>query len=105
MRWRGGLIQVSFLLPDLCLIFVTSNQEAFAALHDAQAQVNERLTQNGLLSELDEAIQNPPFSIRRNLVSTGSVTSKLWHFMFKMTSRSQVRAHLRPSGLRAQLFP
>ena len=46
---------MSFLLPDLCLIFVTSNQEAFAALHDAQAQVNERLTQNGLLSELDEA--------------------------------------------------
>ena len=71
VAWKEGFhhVYVNFLLPDLALVFVTGNENAFDALHSYQAIVNEKLTQSGLLTELDEAIATPPFSIKRNLVS------------------------------------
>ena len=50
------------------------------------AAVTESLTSSGLLQELVEAVQTPPFSIR----SLGIRTEEFWHFMFKMSSRNQL---------------
>ena len=92
IKWKEGFhhVYVSFLLPELCLVLVSGNENCFDALHGCYATVHESLTQSGLLQELDEAIATPPFSIRRDLVPSGVVTHDLWHFMFKMTSRCQV---------------
>lgn len=81
---------VSYLLPELCLILVSGTDDSFEALHSYQDTVLTNLTQSGLLTELNEAIATPPFSIRRDLVPSGVVTHELWHFMFKMTGRCQV---------------
>ena len=46
------------------MVFVATNVEAFPQLHEAQAAVTERLARLGLLEELENAIQTPPFLIK-----------------------------------------
>ena len=55
-----------------------SKNEEFCIQNDEfcssyQAIVNEELTFMGLLTELDEAISEPPFSIKRDLVPSGAI--------------------------------
>ena len=81
-------VYINYVLDGVALVFVTHNFEAFDQLHSAQEELKGDLTGSGLLEELQSSIAAPAFSIR-----SLDMTPEFWHFMFKMSARSQVLLH------------